>query len=167
MSPSTINLAYQAILGLGPSYPTEARQGGPVREAGSTGRQASNTFRDSPTSVIGEPYEDSAAHLLHICRGPRSNLCSTFGWRFSLWETPFPGQLTLFIIQWKLCPLQVPQYSPSSSLRFSALHLMFQCESLHPFPLACGKSISEYSYARFQSASIVEYSAKSWLSPLG
>ena len=39
----------------------------------------------------------------------------------------------------------------------SKLHLMFDCGSLHLFPLAVEWSLTEDSYARLLCASIIEY----------
>lgn len=55
--------------------------GNPVREAGSTGRQASNTFRDSHcSSCLEDLHEEQTAHLLQMYRGLASaHVCSLVG----------------------------------------------------------------------------------------
>jgi hypothetical protein len=72
--------SYQVASGLATSSPTEARQGCWFRGVGSTGRKVGYRLRNSPcSSCLGDLHEDHA-HLLHMCMGPRSNLCSLFGW---------------------------------------------------------------------------------------
>jgi hypothetical protein len=54
--------------------------------------------------LLGNPYEDQAAHLLQICRGPGSSPCMLFDWWFSLCEPHGPmlldsiGLLVMFLI---------------------------------------------------------------------
>lgn len=67
------HLAHHVSGGLSSSSPTEVRQGSPVRVTGSTGRQQSQ--RRPSFQLLGDPHEDRAAHLLHMCGGPRSTLC--------------------------------------------------------------------------------------------
>jgi hypothetical protein len=71
-------LAYLVTAGLDTSSPTKARQGSPVKGGGSTGRQQS---QGQPLfQLLGELHEDKAAHLLHMCRRPRSSpVYSLFG----------------------------------------------------------------------------------------
>jgi hypothetical protein len=46
---------------------------------------------------------------------------------------------------------------PNSSTRLPELLLMFVCGSMHLFQEAAGKSLSEDSYARLLSGSLIEY----------
>lgn len=72
-------LAHQVTPGLGTSFPTETRQGSPVRGMGSSGRQQSQ----------GHCWGACMKTKLYICYkcvrgwggGPRSGPCLVFGWR--------------------------------------------------------------------------------------
>ena len=55
---------------------------------------------------------------------------------------------------WSPYPLWVPQSSPKLFHKTSSSLLMFGCESLHLLQIAAGWSLSEDSYARYQTASI-------------
>jgi hypothetical protein len=71
--------AHQVTVGLNLtlSSPTEARQGRPFRDTGSTGRQQD---QGRPSSSCWNPHEDQAAHLPHMFkgRGP-ARVCSLVG----------------------------------------------------------------------------------------
>lgn len=75
-------LTHPVVAGLSASSPTEAQPGSPVWGKGSHGRQQNQ--RQPQIRLLGEPHEDQAAHLLQMCRGPRSSPCTLFGWWFSL-----------------------------------------------------------------------------------
>lgn len=68
-------LAHQVTAGLGAFSPSEARQGGPVKE-NQIHRQAADL---GTAPVAWDPREDRAACLLYMCRGPRSSQCLLFG----------------------------------------------------------------------------------------
>ena len=80
-------------LKLSASYPTEAKQGNPAMFPYDSHRdpKAHNRVRDSLYSNCGveDPYEEQAAHLLHMCRGPWPIPCMLFDWWFSLCEPPW------------------------------------------------------------------------------
>jgi hypothetical protein len=101
-------LAHQVTAGLGTSSPTEARQGSPVRDMGSTVRQQSQ--EQPQLQLLGNPQEDQSSHLLHMSDWARSRPCMLPGWRFNLWEDP--RVLVTY-------PLQ--SLSPSPTLFFSLL----------------------------------------------
>lgn len=73
-------LAPHVTAGLGASSPTATRQGSPAKS------------QNQPLlHLLGDPHGDHVAHLLHICRGPRSSVCC-WGWILS-WAShgcPFP-----------------------------------------------------------------------------
>lgn len=54
----------------------------PFNDEESTGRQT------DLLQFFGDLNKDHAAHLLHMCSGPRSSLYSLFGWWFSFCEPP-------------------------------------------------------------------------------
>ena len=123
--------------------------------------QAGNRFKDSTPALLqllGYLHEDQAAHLLHMCGGPRSNLGyslvggsdsgSPQGSRLIDSVGLLVESLSFF---WSLNP------SPNSSIRLPELHLMLGCGSLHLFPLAAGWSLLENSYAKLLCVSIIEY----------
>ena len=57
----------QVTAGLGTSSLTETRQGSPVMEAGSTGRQQyQGKHPEPPLPLLGGPHENPAAHLLYV-----------------------------------------------------------------------------------------------------
>ena len=57
-------MAHQVTSKLGTSFPTDARQGRPVRGTGSTGRQQS---QGQPLlQLLGDLHEDQGEHLLHM-----------------------------------------------------------------------------------------------------
>ena len=64
---------HQVTVGLGAFSPTEATQGSPVKGTESIGRQQNQG--QSQLQLLGNPYENQAAHLLHMCRGARSSPC--------------------------------------------------------------------------------------------
>jgi hypothetical protein len=81
------SLAPQVIVGVGIVSPTEARQGSPVREAGSIGSQQSQSKPPHPHSSCWKTLMKTKLHICYICVGrPRSSPCMLFGWCLSLWE---------------------------------------------------------------------------------
>ena len=62
-------MACQVSAGLDTSFPTDVRQGSPVRETVCTDR---NSLRDMPRSGCWGPHEDWASYPLHIWWGPPS-----------------------------------------------------------------------------------------------
>ena len=62
-------MACQVSAGLDTSFPTDVRQGTPVRETVCTDR---NSLRDMPRSGCWGPHEDWASYPLHIWWGPPS-----------------------------------------------------------------------------------------------
>lgn len=86
-------LVPQVMAGLGTSFPSDARQGSPVRRTGSTGRQQSQG--KSSTPVVRYLHEDQAVHLLHMCRGLGPALmCSSV---LLVQSLDCPGCLTLLV----------------------------------------------------------------------
>lgn len=69
-----------------PYFPCEVRQDSLARWKGSIGRQKCQ--RQSPIQLLGDTG-DQTAHVLHICRVPRSRKCIPFAWWFSLCESPW------------------------------------------------------------------------------
>lgn len=68
------------------AFPTEAREGSPVKGSRSSGRQQ---IQGQPLlQVLGELHENQAVHLLHTCLGPIFSSQSHFVWQFSLWKAP-------------------------------------------------------------------------------
>jgi hypothetical protein len=132
-------------------------KGSPTRRKGSKGSQQSQ--KQPRFQLLGDPYEDQAAYLLHMRRGPGSIPCMLSGWWFGL-HKPFRAQVHCRCRS--SCDILnlSGSFNPSSllpSTRFPELPVMFGCGSLQLFPLASGGSLSEDSYARFLSTSIAEY----------
>ena len=68
---SKTTLAHLVTEGVGSSSLTEAKQGIQVRAPESTGRQQ---IQGHPLlQFLRDQHEDQAAHLLHMCKGPRSS----------------------------------------------------------------------------------------------
>jgi hypothetical protein len=66
-----------STVGLGASFPTEARQGGLVRGMGSTGRQQ---IWVQPRSSCWGTHMETTPHIYYMCcRGPRCSPCLLFG----------------------------------------------------------------------------------------
>jgi hypothetical protein len=105
-------LAHQVGAGLDTSTPTEVRQGSSTKGKGSKCRQKSQR---EPPFLLLDPHGDYAAHLLHMCRWPRSSTRMPFGWRFSLYEPPWVNASWLHSCSCVLDP-SCPQDSPSSTL---------------------------------------------------
>jgi len=136
---------HQVSAGLGTSFPTEAKQGRPFRERGSTGRQ--ETQEHPLFQLLGNTQEDQAAHVLHTYRRPRYNQCSIFCSQFRVWEPP---RVQVSWQGWSSCRVLVLfrslSHSPNYSVRLLWVHLMFSCVSLHLFPLADIWTLSENHY---------------------
>ena len=98
-------LAYQVLSGLNASSLSEARKSSLARGMRSKGSQWSQ--RQPPLQLLGDPHEDQAAHLLQMCRGPRSSPCMLFDWWFSLCE-PLWAQVR------SLCRTSCTVFDPSS-----------------------------------------------------
>jgi hypothetical protein len=128
-----------------------------ISGSGSIGRQATGLWT-APAPVFWGPAWRRSFHLLHMCRQPRSSLCSLFGWWFSLWELTGVHVSWLY---WSFCEIPVLFGLRNPFSNFSSglleLRLMFRCESLHLFPLAAGWSFLENSFTRFLSGSMTEY----------
>lgn len=80
------------------------------------------------------------------------------------------GQLILLVFLWSPYPLQVPEFFPQTSTRLLELYRMFRYGFLGVFWSAVAWSLSEDSYARILSASILECiinSIRDWFLPMG
>jgi hypothetical protein len=141
---------YPVPAGLSISSPTEVQPGSPVMGRGSNHRQRSQ--RQPLLQLLGAPHENQAAHLLQICRGPRSSPSMFPGYWPSVCE-PSWAQIG-WICRSSYCVLD-PSGSlnsiPYSSAGLPELRLMFGCGFLHLFPSTAGWSLSGDSCARFLS----------------
>ena len=92
--------------------------------------QAGSRSRVSSAPVLGDPHEDQAVYLLHICMGPRLSSYTVQ----SLGALKGPGYLTLLIFLWSPYHFSVPQSFPQLFYNTSwALCFLFGCESQHLF----------------------------------
>jgi hypothetical protein len=91
------DLAHQVASGLSTSSATEARQGSLARGKESEDRQQS--LRQPLFQLLGDPYEDQAAYLLYMCRGPRFSPSSFVGCSASVssYESRLVGSLGLLV----------------------------------------------------------------------
>lgn len=98
------NLA-QVTAGLGTSSPIEARQNSPLRGTGSTHWEQSE---GKPSlQVLGNPHEDQAVHLVHMCGVLRSRACMLF-----VGVSVSEGPQALLVFWWSPYTLRVPQSFP-------------------------------------------------------
>ena len=142
-------------------------KGSPTRRKGSKGSQQSQ--KQPRFQLLGDPYEDQAAYLLHMRRGPGFSPSSFGGCEASVSSNEYrlvglhkPFRAQVHCRCRSSCDILnlSGSFNPSSllpSTRFPELPVMFGCGSLQLFPLASGGSLSEDSYARFLSTSIAEY----------
>lgn len=148
-------LAYQIAVGLGASSFTEVNK---AAQLGARDPKAGYVLRDSPCSWLRIPHEHPAPYLLHTCINPTSIPCMLSGWQFSLYDLS-EAQGSWF------CRFSCGVLGRSGSFNasfpsspgFPNLHLMFGYGSLHQFPSASRKSLSDDSSAWFLTASITEY----------
>lgn len=84
-------LAYQASVALGVSSPIDVTTSQPSQEKRPKGRQQSE--RQTLFLLLGIPYEDPAAQLLHMQRRPRPDTGMLSGWQFSFCESVYGPRL--------------------------------------------------------------------------
>ena len=114
-------LTHQISSGLSSSSPNESRQGSPARGKGPNGRQESLSQRQPLLQLLGDPHEDQATHLLHICRGPRTSLLHAL-WlvvqSLSPHEPRLPDSVCLLVVSLTVpAPLILPLTLPQDTLR--------------------------------------------------
>jgi hypothetical protein len=79
--------------------------------------QTCNSFRNWPSSSCwGDPLEDQAVHLLHMCRGPRYSWCTLCGLWFSLCT---PSLVEISRLCWSSCGVPISTRALNPSLNFS------------------------------------------------